>query len=71
MKLTEMVILAYPNPNKNYIHASVQSICTCLSQLVYDREEKKEVEKPIYFLSHKLSETLIIEKEAYTTHYVL
>ena len=52
MKLTEMVILAYPDPNQDYelyTNASDQSIVP----LVYDHKEKKEVEKPIYFLSHK------------------
>ena len=47
-----MVILAYPDPNKDYrlyTDASDQSIGVSLYQLVYDQERKKEVEKPIYF----------------------
>ena len=77
MKLAEMVILAYPDPNKDYklyTDASDQSIGACLSQMVYDRRHKK-VEKPIYFLSHKLSDTQtrwsIIEKKTYAIHYAL
>ena len=78
MKLAEMVILAYPDPNKDYklyTDASDQLIGACLSQMVYDRRHKKEVEKPIYFLFHKLSDTQTkwstIEKEAYAIHYAL
>ena len=78
MKLADMVILAYPDPNKEYrlyTDASDQSIGACLSQLVYDEKEKKGVEKPIYLLSHKLSDTQTrwstIEKEAYAIHYAL
>ena len=55
-----MVILAYPDPNKEYrlyTDASDQSIGVCLSQMVYDKKCRKEVEKPIYLLSHKLSDT--------------
>ena len=36
-----MVILAYPDPNKDYriyTDASDQSIGTCLSQMVYDKK---------------------------------
>lgn len=77
-KLAEMVILAYPNPNKAYrlyTDASDQSIGACLTQMVYDKENRKDVEKPIYLLSHKLSDTQTrwstIEKEAYAIHYAL
>ena len=73
-----MVILAYPDPNKDYrlyTDASDQSIGACLSQMVYDKKCRKEVEKPIYLLSHKLSNTQTrwstIEKEAYAIHYAL
>ena len=44
MKLAEIVIFAYPDPNKEYwlyTDASDQSIGTCLSQLVYDQEKLK------------------------------
>ena len=44
MRLAEMVILVYHDPNKDYrlyTDATVQSICACLSQLVYDQKERK------------------------------
>ena len=75
-KLADMVVLACPHPNKDcrlYPDASDQSIGTCLSQMVYDEKCRNEVEKPIYLLSHKLSNTQTrwstIEKEAYAIHY--
>jgi len=76
--LSDMVILAYPDPNKDYrlyTDASNFSIGACLTQRVYVELEDKEIEKPIYFLSHKLSDTQTrwstIEKEAYAIHYSL
>ena len=76
--LADMVILAYPDPNKEYnlyTDASDYAIGACLTQKVFDPQEQKEVEKPIHFLSHKLSETQTrwstIEKEAYSIHYAL
>ena len=77
-KLSEMGLLAYPDPNKDYrlyTDASDRSIGACLTQQVYDQSEKREIEKPIYFLSHKLSNTQTrwstIEKEAFAIHYAL
>lgn len=77
-KLSEVVILAYPDTNKQYklyTDASDRSIGACLTQQVYDQSEEKEIERPIYFLSHKLSDTQTrwstIEKEAYAIHYSL
>ena len=71
-----MVILAYPEWNKDYrLYSDIsdQSIGACLSQLVYDQEKKKKVEKLIYSLSHKLIDKQTrwstTEKEAYAIHY--
>ena len=67
MKLAKMVILVYPDPNRDYglyTYTSDESIGACLSQMLYDQKDKKIncffyflVEKTIYFLSHKLSDT--------------
>ena len=77
-RLSEMVVLAYPDPNKRYklyTDASDHTIGACLTQEVYDEDIGEEVEKPIHFLSHKLSDTqtrwTTIEKEAYAIHYTL
>ena len=77
-KLSETAMLAFPDPNKDYklyTDASDLSIGACLTQQVYDQIEKKEIEKPIYFLSHRLSKTQTrwstIQKEAYAIHYAL
>ena len=54
--LTTVPVLAYPDPNKPYIlytDASDTCIGACLSQI--DEETKEE--RPIYFLSHKLTTT--------------
>ena len=76
--LADMVTLAYPDPNKDYkLYTDASDFCigACLTQQVYDETEMTEVEKPIYFLSHKLSDTQTrwstIEKEAYAIHYAL
>ena len=65
-------MLIYPDPNKPYTlytDASDSCIGACLTQ--YD--EKTQEEKPIYFLSHKLSRTQCrwstVEKEVYAIHY--
>ena len=42
-----MMILAYPDPNKEYwlyTNASDQYIGICLSQLVYDQEKKLKIQ---------------------------
>ena len=71
--LTVVSLLAYPDTNKPYVlytDASNNCIGACLTQKT-DNEE----EKPIYFLSHKLSPTQTrwstIEKEGYAIYYAL
>ncbi|GFO46506.1 retrovirus-related pol polyprotein from transposon 17.6 [Plakobranchus ocellatus] len=53
--LTVVPLLVYPNPNKPYVlytDASDKCIGSCLVQ-----EDDNGEEKPIYFLSHKLSDS--------------
>ncbi|KAK3107412.1 hypothetical protein FSP39_013983 [Pinctada imbricata] len=71
--LTVVPLLAYPDTNKPYVlytDASDNCIGACLTQ-----ETDEGDEKPIYFLSHKLSHTQTkwstIEKEAFAIHYAL
>jgi len=73
-KLSTIPLLAYPQLSKHfylYTDASDKSIGACLTQIC----EETQTEKPIYFLSHKLSDTQTrwstIEKEAYAIHYAL
>ena len=68
-------MLAYPNPNLPYTlytDASDTWIGACQTQKI---NESSDIEKPIYFISHKLSTTQIkwavIEKECYAIHYAL
>ena len=75
--LTVVPLLVYPDAQKPYVlytDASDACIGAVLTQKGEDGEGK-EVEKPIYFLSHKLSDTQCrwstIEKEAYAIHYSL
>ena len=75
-KLSYAPLLVYPDINKPYIlytDASDKCIGACLAQEVEGPEGVEQ--KPIYFLSHKLSKTQmkwpIIEKEAYAIHYAL
>ena len=75
-------LLAYPDPNKPYIlycdtsDACIGSVLTQTSD-PGDPEYIKGAnnEKPIYFLSHKLSRTQVkwstVEKEAFSIHYAL
>ena len=70
--LTTVPLLVYPDPNKPYTlytDASDTCIGACLTQTC-DGEEK-----PIYYLSHKLSRTQCkwstVEKEAYAIHFSL
>ncbi|CAG2227372.1 unnamed protein product [Mytilus edulis] len=79
--LTVVPLLAYPDPNKPYVlytDASDTCIGACLTQAVEGEDFKingVKTEKPIYFLSHKLSPTQVkwstVEKEAYAIHYAL
>ena len=71
--LTVVPLLAYPDTNKPYVlytDASNNCIGACLTQKTDDEEEK-----PIYFLSHKLSPTQTrwstIEKEGFAIYYAL
>ena len=70
--LTVVPLLTYPDTNKPYVlytDASDSCIGACLTQ------ETDGEEKPIYYLSHKLSQTQTrwstIEKEAFAIHYSL
>ena len=79
--LTAIPLLAYPDPNKPYIlytDASDTCIGACLVQECDEKEEwipGIKNEKPIYFLSHKLTDTQIrypvIQKECYAIVYAL
>ena len=79
--LTVVPLLAYPDPNKPYTlytDASNSCIGACLTQACEDEENvlpNVKNEKPIYYLSHKLSKTQCkwstIEKEAYAINYAL
>ena len=80
--LTAVPLLGFPDINKPftlYTDASDTCIGACLTQPI-DDEELEEIpnvvnEKPIYFLSHKLSDTQTrwstVEKEAYAINYAL
>ena len=80
-KLTMVPFLAYPDPNKPYtLYTDVSDSCigACLTQECDDQVEfapGAKTEKPIFFLSHKLSDTQrkwsVIEKEAFAIHYAL
>ena len=70
--LTVVPLLAFPDPRLGYVlytDASDTCIGACLTQTT-DGEEK-----PIYYLSHKLTPTqrrwAVIEKEAFAIHYSL
>ena len=72
--LPTVPMLIYPDPNKLYtLYTDASDLCigACLTQ----NDEKTQEEKPIYFLSHKLSRTQCrwstVEKEAYAIHYSL
>ncbi len=81
--LSVVPLLAYPDTNKPYTlytDASGTCIGACLTQACdsdSDLERLPNVsnEKPIYYLSHKLSKTQCkwstVEKEAYAIHYAL
>lgn len=71
--LTVVPLLAYTDVNKPYVlytDASDNCIGACLTQKTDEGEEK-----PIYYLSHKLSKPhekwSTIERQAYAVHYAL
>ena len=75
-KLVELPLLSFPDPNLPYTlytDASDKCIGACLTQTMIYNDEK--VERPIYYLSHRLSDTQTrwstIEKEAYAIYYSL
>ena len=77
-ELAKEVILAYPDPSKPYklyTDASDLAIGACLTQEIYDPKLNRTIEKPIHFLSHKLSDTqtrwATVEKEAFAIHFAL
>ena len=70
--LTAVPLLVYPDSNKPYVlytDASDTCIGACLTQ------ECDSDEKPIYYLSHKLSKSQckwsVVEKEAFAIHFAL
>ena len=79
--LTVVPLLAYPDPNKPYTlytDASNSCIGACLTQTCDESDgilPNVKNEKPIYYLSHKLSRTQCkwstIEKEAFAIHFAL
>ena len=80
--LSTIPLLAYPDVNKPYtLYTDASDTCVG-AVLVQDEEITNEdgiiqiIEKPIYFISHKLSDTQIksystVEKEAFAIHYAL
>ena len=74
-------MLGYPDPNRPYVlytDASNDCIGACLTQPCDDQDGSDpnfRNEKPIYYLSHRLSDTQTrwstIEKEAYAIHFAL
>ena len=79
--LTVVPLLAYADPNKSYTlytDASGTCIGACLTQAAETEDphfHNVPNEKPIYYLSHKLSRTQCkwstVEKEAYAIHFAL
>lgn len=80
-QLSIIPMLAYPDTTKPYIlytDASNECIGACLTQPCEENEEEikgLKNEKPIFYLSHRLSKSQVkwstIEKEAYAIHYAL
>ena len=80
-QLTKIPLLAYPDPAREYILYTDASDTTIGSVLVQEAEGEEWIpgipnEKPIYFLSHKLSPSQIksystIEKELFAIHFSL
>ena len=79
--LASFPMLGYPDPNRPYVlytDASNNCIGACLTQMCDESNSaypKIRDEKPIYYLSHKLSDTQTrwstIEKEAFAIHFSL
>jgi hypothetical protein len=79
--LSVVPLLSYPDPNKPYIlytDASDTCIGACLTQTIEPDDSflpNVVNEKPIYYLSHKLSKSQCkwstVEKEAYAIHFAL
>jgi hypothetical protein len=74
--LSEAPMLTYPDTARPYVlytDASDMCVGACLAQVV--QEDGVEEEKPIYFLSHHLSDTQqrwpTVENEAYAIQYAL
>ena len=74
--LSQLPLLSFPDPNLPYVlytDAFTHSIGACLTQVF--EESGQKVERPIYYLSHKLSDTQsrwsTIERECYSIFYSL
>ena len=74
--LSGLPLLCFPDtrlPYKLYTDASDKSTGACLTQTIV--EEGQDLERPLYYLSHRLSDTQTrwstIEKEAYAIYYSL
>ena len=74
--LSELPLLCFPDrrlPYKLYTDASDKCIGACLTQTIV--EEGQDLERPLYYLSHRLSDTQTrwstIEIEAYAIYYSL
>ena len=74
--LVQLPLLSFPDqrlPYTLYTDASDKCIGACLTQVL--EESGSKVERPIYYLSHRLSDTQTrwstIEKEAYAIYYSL
>ena len=80
-KLATFPVLGYPDVNQPYVlYTDASDLCigACLTQLCDDTSDNgsnEKIEKPIYYLSHRLSDTQTrwstIEKEAYAINYAL
>ena len=70
--LTAVPLLVYPNSNKPYV-LSTDSSDTCIGACL--TQECDGDEKPMYYLSHKLSRSQckwsVVEKEAFAIHFAL
>lgn len=80
--LTVIPLLSYPDPSREYVlytDASDTAVGACLVQETDDDDQEIipgiRREKPLYYLSHKLSDTQTrwstVEKEAFAIHFAL